>query len=139
VRAVAGTDYDFREPRPVGATDQGGRSLRYDVNYVLNRDRLEPSGIEGRPLALAAALASERSGLTMEVWSTEPGLQVYDGWMLDLPVPGLDGQRLRANAGMCLEPQHFPDTPNRAHFPHAILRPGHAYRQVTEYRFAPAV
>jgi aldose 1-epimerase len=134
VRAVAGTPYDFREPRRVGASD--GRAFRYDVNYVLKRDGPEPSGIDGRPLALAATLASERSRLTMDVWSTAPGLQVYDGWMLDVPVPGLDGQALRANAGMCLEPQHFPDTPNRPHFPGAVLKPGQTYRQVAEYRFA---
>jgi aldose 1-epimerase len=72
------------------------------------------------------------------VWATEPGLQVYDGWMTDVPVPGLDGQRYGAYAGMCLEPQRFPDGPNRPHFPDPILRPGQVYRQISEYRFALA-
>jgi aldose 1-epimerase len=136
VRAVAGTPYDFREPRPVGITDEAaGRPFQYDINFLLRRDRVAPSGIDNRPLAYIATFASERSGVSLEVWSTEPGLQFYDGWMTDVPVPGLVGRRYGANAGVCLEPQHFPDSPNRAHFPDAILRPGGAYRQITEYRF----
>jgi aldose 1-epimerase len=135
VRAVAATPYDFRERRPVRLTD-AGRLCRYDINFVLRRDRFGPSGIDGRPLAHAGTLASDRSGVSLEVWTTERGLQVYDGWMADVPVPGLDGRRYGAYAGMCLEPQFFPDSPNRPHFPDAILRPGRVYRQVTEYRFA---
>lgn len=136
VRAVAKTPYDFREARPVRRADEAsGRPYRYDINFVLRRDRQEPSGIEGRPLAYAGTFASAQSGVALEVWTTEPGMQVYDGWMTDVPVPGIDGRPYGANAGLCLEPQHFPDTPNRPHFPDAILRPGKAYRQVTEYRF----
>lgn len=139
VRAVAGTPYDFREPRPVRLADEAaGRPFRYDTNFVLRRDRLALSGIDGRPLAPAATFASERSGVAMEVWTTEPGVQVYDGWMTDVPVPGLDGVLYGANAGLCAEPQRFPDSPNRPHFPNAILRPGEVYRQVTEYRFTAA-
>jgi aldose 1-epimerase len=137
VRAVAGTPYDFRAPRPVHFHDEtAARPFRYDINFVLRRDRIEPSPIDGAPLGLAGVLASARSGVALEVWSTEPGLQVYDGWMTDVPVPGLHGGRYGANAGICLEPQRFPDSPNRPHFPDAILRPGRVYRQVTEYRFA---
>jgi aldose 1-epimerase len=104
----------------------------------LRRDRLAPSGIDELPLAHAGTFASARSGVSLEVWTTEPGLQFYDGWMTDVPVPGLDGQRYGANAGVCLEAQHFPDSPNQPHFPSAILRPGRAYRQITEYRFSEA-
>jgi aldose 1-epimerase len=89
-------------------------------------------------LAHAATLASAVSGVTMEVWTTELGLQFYNGWMLDVPVPGLSGHPYGANAGLCLEPQFFPDSPNRPHFPFTFLRPGSAYRQITEYRFASA-
>ena len=136
VRAVAGTAYDFRDARPVRRADEvAGRPYRYDINFVLRRDRQEPSGIDGRPLAHAGTFASAQSGVALEVWTTEPGMQVYDGWMTDVPVAGIDGRPYGANAGLCLEPQHFPDTPNRPHFPDAILRPGKAYRQVTEYRF----
>lgn len=140
VREVVGTAYDFREQRPVRRADEAaGRPFRYDTNFVLRRAVLAPSGIGDLPLAHAATFASERSGVALEVWTSEPGIQVYDGWMTDVPVPGLDGQRYGANAGLCLEPQHFPDSPNHPHFPDAILRAGQAYRQITEYRFsAPA-
>ena len=137
VRAVSGTPYDFRDRRPVRLIDESaGRLFRYDINFVLRRDRTSPSGIPDRPLAYAGTFASEQSGVSLEVWTTEPGLQFYDGWMTDMPVPGLEDQLYGAYAGVCLEPQYFPDSPNRPHFPDAILRPGTAYRQVTEYRFS---
>ncbi len=138
VRAVAGTPYDFRPSRPVRFADDTGQPVRYDTNFVLRRDRLAPSGKDGFCLTHAATLASATSGVSMEVWTTEPGLQFYDGWMTDVPVAGLDGRPYGAYAGLCLEPQHFPDSPNRPHFPSTILRPGSAYRQITEYRFSPA-
>ncbi|MDQ4134772.1 MAG: galactose mutarotase, partial [Pseudomonadota bacterium] len=136
VRAVAGTPYDFREARPVRFADEAGRPFRYDINFVLRRDRLAPSAMEGLTLAHAATFA--KSGVSMEVWTTEPGLQFYNGWMTDLPVAGIHGHPYKAHAGVCLEPQYFPDSPNRPHFPTAILRPGSAYRQITEYRFSAA-
>jgi aldose 1-epimerase len=135
VRAVAGTRYDFRASRPVRFADDSGQPSRYDINFVLRRDRLAPSGMDGWSLAHAATLASATSGVAMEVWTTEPGLQFYDGWMTDVPVAGLEGRPCGAYAGLCLEPQHFPDSPNQPHFPSTILRPGSAYRQITEYRF----
>jgi aldose 1-epimerase len=138
---------DRRDPRcgahavrlPLRAADPAhgrrGERVRYDHNYVLRRSRLEPSGIAHLPLAHAATLSSRKSGLAMEVWTTEPGVQAYDGFKVNLPVPGHDGATYGPNAGLCLEPQHFPDSPNLAHFPSTILRPGETYRQVTEYRF----
>jgi len=71
----------------------------------------------------------------MEVWTTEPALQVYDGFKLDTPVVGLDGVRYGACAGIALEPQHVPDSPNLPHFPSTVLRPGEVYRQISEFRF----
>jgi aldose 1-epimerase len=137
VREVAGTPYDFRERRPVRRFDEAaGRPFRYDSNFVLRRDRIVPSAIDGCALAHAATFSSPQSGMSLEVWTTEPGLQVYDGWMTDVPVAGISGRPYGANAGLCLEPQHFPDSPNQPHFPAAILRPGAVYRQITEYRFA---
>ena len=138
VRAVAGTPYDFRASRPVRFADETGQPFRYDTNFALRRDRLAPSGVDGRMLAHAATLVSGASGVAMEVWTTELGLQFYNGWMLDVPVPGLSGHPYGAHAGLCLEPQYFPDSPNRPHFPFTFLRPGSAYRQITEYRFASA-
>ena len=72
----------------------------------------------------------------MEVWTTEPGLQVYDGSMADLDITGLGDLPLRPFCGLALEPQRFPDGPNRAHFAPCILRSGGVSRQVTELRFA---
>jgi aldose 1-epimerase len=133
---VAGTPFDFRNARPVYLDDAaGGGRFRYDHNYVLRRDRQEPSGFEHLPLAHAATFASPKNGLTMQVWTTEPGVQVYDGFKHDLSVKGHDGVAYKPNSGLCLEPQHFPDSPNNPHFPDTTLRPGRVYRQVTEYRF----
>ncbi len=132
---VAGTPFDFRKPRPIRHVDPDGVRFWYDHNYVLRRDRREPSVAEGLELAHAATLRSPKTGLAMAVWTTEPALQVYDGFKVATPVPGLDGERYGPNAGLCLEPQHVPDSPNLPHFLSTVLRPGAVYRQVSEYRF----
>jgi aldose 1-epimerase len=134
--AVEGTPFDFRKLRPVRRLATDGTRIWYDHNYILRRDRREISGAAGLELAHAATLRSARSGLAMQLWTTEPALQVYDGFKLAPPVPGLDGQRYGACAGLALEPQHVPDSPNLPHFPSTVLRPGEVYRQVSEYRFA---
>jgi aldose 1-epimerase len=126
IRAVAGTSYDFRSARPV--RDQSGTT--YDTNFIAAR---EP---EADGLAQIAALRSPLNGLTMTLLSTEPGVQFYDAAKLDCPVPGLDGARYGAHAGLCLEPQAFPDSPNRRHFTNCVLRPSAEYRHVSEFRFA---
>ncbi len=72
----------------------------------------------------------------MELWTTQPGLQFYDGHLMDIPVQGLGGGRYGRHGGLCLEPQRFPDSPNKAHFPSFILLPGQVSRQVSELRFA---
>ncbi len=123
---VAGTRFDFREPRKIGITVDGAPSL-YDNNFVLRKKRGD--------LARIATLSSQKNGLAMEVWSTEAGLQVYDGNKLNTPVPGLSGERYGPRAGLALEPQFFPDTPNRPYFGDCTLRPGEVYRQRTDYRF----
>lgn len=123
--AVDGTAYDFRAPRPIGS------ARNYDINFCLREDV--------RALAGAAArLESPVNGLALEVWTTEPGLQFYDGHMLDVTVPGLEGRRYGRRAGLCLEAQRWPDAPNHPHFPFAVLRPGAPYAQVTEFRFSRA-
>jgi aldose 1-epimerase len=131
---VSGSPFDFRKPRPVRLTGPDGQRFWYDHNFVLRRERrkADPSGLE---IAHAATLASAKSGLSMEVWTSEPCLQVYDGFKVNVPVAGLDGAHYSANAGICLEPQHAPDSPNLPHLPSTVLRPGELYRQVTEYRF----
>jgi aldose 1-epimerase len=127
VRAVAGTSYDFTELRPIGASQLLQCRTTYDVNYVLRH----PRGALGH----AATLLSRTSGVGLELWTTEPGVQFYDGHLLDGTLSGLDGAVYGPRAGLCLEPQRFPDGPNRAHFPPCILRPGEVSRQVSEIRF----
>jgi aldose 1-epimerase len=124
IRAVAGTDYDFTAPRRI----HGAQHTLYDTNYVLRG----PYG----ELRHAATLASPKNGMSMELWTTEPGVQFYDGHLLDMPVQGLGGAQYGRHGGLCLEPQRFPDSPNNAHFPASILVPGQVSRQISELRFA---
>ncbi len=124
ITAVAGTDYDFTAPRPI----HGAQHTLYDTNFVLRG----PYG----ELRHAATLASPKNGLSMELWTTEPGVQFYDGHLLDMPVQGLSGVRYGRHGGLCLEPQRFPDSPNNAHFPASILVPGQVSRQISELRFS---
>ena len=129
IRSVAGTPLDFRAPRPLESP--GERYADIDHNLVLRRE-----SSAGLTLAHAATLSSPVSGVAMELWTTEPGLQVYDGRLVDVPVRGTGGRTLRPYAGIALEPQRFPDGPNRPYFPNTIVIPGCVSRQVSEYRFA---
>jgi aldose 1-epimerase len=126
---ISGTPLDFRTPKPVRSAGP------IDHTYLLRRDRSEPAGPDGLVLAHAATLAAPDASLSMAVWTTEPALQVYDGAKVSVPVPGLSGAAHGAHAGLCLEAQHVPDSPNLPHFPSTTLRPGQVYRQRTEYRF----
>ena len=83
----------------------------------------------------AAWVQGANSGVEMEVWTTEPGLQLYIGQYVAPTSPGLEGRRYKAFSGLCLEAQTWPDAPNRPYFPQATLWPGQIYHQVTEYRF----
>ncbi|TBW35241.1 galactose mutarotase [Siculibacillus lacustris] len=125
---VAGSDFDFRAPRPIRREVDGTR-VAYDVNFALAEAPV--------PLPrLAARVRGPKTGVTLEVWTTEPGIQLYDGSGLDVSVPGLDERRYGPNAGFCLEPQRWPNAANQPSFPSAVLRPGELYRQRTEYRFS---
>ncbi|MFO1149252.1 MAG: aldose epimerase family protein [Alsobacter sp.] len=129
ILAVAGTPYDFRTLRPI-RLEQDGAPFAYDHNWVLAGARPAPGHLRH-----ALSLRSPRNGLHMEVHTTEPGIQVYTGAKLSVPVPGLGGARYGAFAGAAIEPQVFPDSPNKPFFPDPTLRPGEVYRQVSEYRF----
>lgn len=133
---ISGTPYDFRAPRPILALGDDGEPCHYDTNFMLRRHRTERDSA-GSELALAAILSSPKSGLAMEVWTTEPCLQLYDAAKLNIPVPGLGGRMYGAHAGLCLETQHAADSPNLPHLPSTVLRPGELYRQATEFRFRP--
>ncbi len=121
--SVVGTRFDFRRPAAVA---QGQPLL--DHNFCLSNER--------EALRPMAWLRSSKSGVSMELRTTEPGLQVYDGAKVNIDPPGLDGRPMRANAGIALEPQVWPDANHHPHFPQAILRPGQSYRQHTQYIFS---
>ncbi|MFN4273011.1 MAG: aldose epimerase family protein [Aliihoeflea sp.] len=123
---VEGTAFDFVLPRPI-RLEWEAETMSYDHNFCLAAER--------GPLRQAAWVQGMRSGVEMEVWTTEPGLQFFDGAFTPRGGRGLDGVSYGARAGFCLEPQVWPDSPNFPHFPQAVLRPGEVYRQVTEYRF----
>lgn len=126
VEPVEGTGFDFRTARTIGAAP-GKAQIAYDHNWCLSASR--------RPLARAAWVQGAASGVEMEVWTTEPGLQFFGGGAPGPDAPGLLGRPYGANAAICLEPQVWPDSPNRPYFPQAVLRPGEIYAQHTEYRF----
>jgi aldose 1-epimerase len=118
---VEGTPFDFRKPTAIGARiDNPDTVLQYgpgyDHNWVVN----QPKPGE---LCLHARVESPVSGIVMEVSSTEPAVQFYAGNFLDGTITGKYGQVYQKRSGFCLEPQHFPDSPNHANFPSTVLRP----------------
>lgn len=132
---VEGTPFDFRQPTAIGAridgTDQQlvyGKG--YDHNWVLSR--------AGAGLQLAARVTEPTSGRTMEIQTTEPGIQFYAGNFLDGTLTGKGGQRYAHRSGFCLETQHFPDSPNQSAFSSTILRPGQRYTSQTVFTFGVA-
>ena len=129
---VEGTPFDFRTPTPVGERidadcPQIMNGAGYDHCFVLNKR-------EVGELSFAAKIVEPESGRTMEVYTTEPGVQFYsDNWADGYK--GQFGATFGRRSALCFEAQHFPDSPNRAHFPSVILRPGEVYKQKTIYKF----
>lgn len=130
---VAGTPFDLRQSKPVSAGIDSthaqidiGRG--YDHNFVLNKEA-------GQALSLAAVVREPVSGRVMEVLTEEPGVQFYSGNFLDGSAEG-KGRLHAYRSALCLETQHFPDSPNHAHFPDSVLRPGQVYQTRTVYRFS---
>jgi aldose 1-epimerase len=133
LRSVEGTPMDFRKPARIGARidsthEQLKFGLGYDHNWVLNKPK------EG--LTLAARLHDPRSGRVMEVLTTEPGLQFYSGNMMAGSVTGKADRVYVRRGALCLETQHFPDSPNQPGFPSTELKPGQTYRSTTVFRFS---
>jgi aldose 1-epimerase len=128
IAPVAGTPYDLRAEAPIGRMVDGKRFV-YDINYAVDRNRAEvPRRV--------ARLHSPRNGMVLDVASTEPGVQFYDGVSMNVGVPGLGGRTYRVNGGCCFEAQVYPDGANHADFPSPILRPGETYRQTTVFAFS---
>lgn len=131
---VDGTPFDLRVARPVGEIvrephDQVIAAHGIDHNLV----------VDGTGLRRVARLVSSRSLTALEVWSDQPGLQVYTGNFLSGAVLGRSGRLLRPGDGIALEPQLHPDSPNRPEWPSAVLRPGESYRSRIEWRFSAAL
>jgi aldose 1-epimerase len=126
LRSVKGTPMDFTKPMPIGSRIKQVDDENYDHCYVLNKR-------PGERLSLAARAVDPKSGRVMEVFTTQPGVQLYTA----------GGMRLKAgnvsygsHSAFCLETQHFPDSPNHPNFPSTVLRPGETYHQVTIHKFS---
>lgn len=132
IRMVKDTPFDFRSPKPVGQDidaddEQIKNGAGYDHCFVLNK-------AEEGELSFAAKIKEPVSGRTMEVYTTEPGVQVYtDNWADGYK--GQNGATFPRRSAICFEAQHFPDSPNRPYFPSVVLNPGEEYTQKTIYKF----
>ena len=132
LKRVAGTPFDFTRPSVISARiDHGHEQLifgkGYDHNWVLNKDGDGP--------CLAARVLERHSGRTLEVYTTQPGLQFYSGNFLANRIAAKASQVYQHRGGFCLETQHFPDSPNRLGFPSTVLDPGSKYEHTTIYKF----
>ena len=133
LKPVAGTPFDFRTPTTIGARigqddDQLKFGKGYDHNWVINK----PTGEMG----LMARVTEPASGRVLEVYSAEPGLQFYSGNFLDGTLTGKGGWVYQFRNAFCMEPQHFPDSPNQPSFPSVVLRPGETYHNTIIYKFS---
>lgn len=133
IRPVAGTPLDFTQSKPIGRDiavpdEQLILAHGYDHNFVL-----DDGGKEG--LRSAAEVYEPESGRILEVLTTEPGLQLYTGNFLAGDLKGKSGRPYVRRGGLCLETQHFPDSPNQPSFPNTILKPGESWRSTTVFRF----
>jgi len=133
LKKVEGTPFDFRRTTAIGARiDASDEQIKlgggYDHNFVLNRKA-------ATGLSLAARVSDPASGRTMEVWTTEPGVQFYTGNFLDGSFKGKGGGAYQKRTAFCLETQHFPDSPNHPSFPTTLLKPGEKYHTTTVYKF----
>ncbi len=125
--AVKGTPMDFNTPTAVGK-NIGQVKGGYDHNYVLRKKAGE--------MSLAAILFDKESGRKVTVETTQPGVQFYSGNFLDGSCKGPEGKAYSKHYGLCLETQHFPDSPNQPKFPNTILKPGMSYLEKTTFRFS---
>ena len=133
IAAVAGTPFDFTTPHVIGErigadNEQLKFAGGYDHNWVLDN--------QSGKLALAATVEDPQTGRILEVLTDQPGVQFYTGNFLDGTITGISGKSYVQRGALCLETQHYPDSPNHPEFPNTILRPGETYRSTTIYRFS---
>lgn len=143
LRSVRGTPFDFTHLTSIGRRlkEAGGNPVGYDLNYDLTGRKgvhavdAYPSPGTGK-VTLAARVRDPKSGRIMDVFTSEPGIQLYTGNFLDGSNKGKGGAVYKQYAGLCLEAQHYPDSINQPTFPSVVLKPGDTYRQTTVYRFS---
>ncbi len=132
IASVSGTPFDFRQATAIGERIRVAHPMLvagkgYDLNHVID-------GKAGT-LRFAARVHDPVSGRVMELSTTEPGIQLYTGNLLDGTIAGPGGRLYRQSDAFCLEPHHYPNSPNEPRFPSPVLRPGETYRSTTVYRF----
>jgi aldose 1-epimerase len=133
LKSVAGTAFDFRKPAPIGARiGEADEQLKfgggYDHNWVLNKS--------AHQLEVAARVTQPTSGRVLEVLTTQPGVQFYSGNFLDGTIRGKNGWVYQYRNGLCLEPQHFPDSVNHPNFPSVVVKAGETYRETIIFRIS---
>jgi len=142
IAEVAGTPFDFRTPRAIGERirDDAAQLLLargYDHNWIVDGSDDGGDAAAAQPrLQRAARLVDPGSGRVLEIETSEPGVQFYAGNQLDGRLVGSEGRTYRQSDGLCLETQHFPDSPNRPDFPSTVLRPGETFTSTTVHRFS---
>jgi aldose 1-epimerase len=130
---VAGTPFDFSIPKPIGQDidadhEQINLGSGYDHSWVLKKER-------SQEVVLAAQATEDKSGHKLTVYTTEPALHIYAGNFLDGSVKGKDGYAYQRREGFCLETQNYPDSPNKPHFPSAVLKEGEIFSSKTIFEF----
>lgn len=130
VAKVQGTLFDFTLPVAIGArwNEIKTNPVGYDNNFVVSQ-------VHANEMTLCAEVVEPKSGRKMTIFTTEPGVQFYTGNFLDGSLKGKSGRPYVKNSGLCLETQHFPDSPNKPQFPTTVLRPGQVFRSATVHRF----
>jgi len=133
LKPVEGTPFDFRKPTAIGARiNDNDEQLKfgggYDHNWVVNKTMGE--------LTLMARVYEPTTGRVLEVFSTEPGLQFYTGNFLDGKITGKGGWVYQFRNAFCMEPQHYPNSPNQPNFPSVVLKPGEVYKNTIIYKFS---
>jgi aldose 1-epimerase len=134
LKPVAGTPFDFRSPTAIGAhinvaDEQLKAGGGYDHNWVVNQKKPGALGLQARA-------ESPKTGIVLEVFSTEPAMQFYSGNFLDGSLVGKKGVAYAYRSAFCFEPQHFPDSPNQPAFPSTVLKPGQTYTNTIIYKFS---
>ena len=136
IKPVKGTAFDFTKSKKIGLqiNDTTDIQIKYGGGY----DHCWVLSDSSKTLKLAATVLNNKSGRLMEVYTTEPAIQFYTGNFLDGTINGKNNTIYKHRSGLCLETQHYPDSPNKPSFPNTVLKPGETYQTTTVYKFSIA-